>query len=590
MNKQLLKTMLLLFALIAGSSSAWAADKWVKTDPADLKTGDVVVIVDQTTSRAMSNNNGTSKAPSATAVTLNDAKDEISSEVDATLQWEVTNTNGDYTFGIGEDADKTYLYCNNTNNGVRVGSNTSNVFTIYDNDGVNFLKHTETSRYIGVYNNQDWRCYTSINTNINKTVTAFYKKTTVSGATDPSVSISGTTIATGATANISFPEDLTTISFESSNPSVATVSDAGVVTGVAAGSAKITATWTAIADKYNAGSKEFDVTVVEAAVYKKVTSVNQLVAGNEYILVATGYNKAMGAVGSNIRGHVDVTISDNQVVIMDEAVAVLTLGGSTGAWTFLASDNGEYLAYSGSSNQVHSSDDATADASKWIITDDFQLESANVEGRVLKYNSGSPRFACYANGQQTAVLFVKTGGKVTMPIAAAGWASFANTEEVAIPAGVTAYYVSGISANSVSLTEIEGGYIPANTGVLVSASAADYTANATNTGATLGGVNELKVSDGTIKGGDGIYVLANKDAGVGFYKVADTVTIPAGKCYLSIAAGAPDFLGFDGNATGIKSVDSGQVTVDSYYNLAGQRVAQPTKGLYIVNGKKVILK
>ena len=26
------------------------------------------------------------------------------------------------------------------------------------------------------------------------------------------------------------------------------------------------------------------------------------------------------------------------------------------------------------------------------------------------------------------------------------------------------------------------------------------------------------------------------------------------------------------------------------YNLAGQRVAQPTKGLYIVNGKKVIIK
>ena len=40
--------------------------------------------------------------------------------------------------------------------------------------------------------------------------------------------------------------------------------------------------------------------------------------------------------------------------------------------------------------------------------------------------------------------------------------------------------------------------------------------------------------------------------------------------------------------TGIQSVDSGKLTVDSYFNLAGQRVTQPTKGLYIVNGKKVI--
>ena len=47
-----------------------------------------------------------------------------------------------------------------------------------------------------------------------------------------------------------------------------------------------------------------------------------------------------------------------------------------------------------------------------------------------------------------------------------------------------------------------------------------------------------------------------------------------------------------GETTGIMSVDNGQLTVDSseVYNLNGQRVAQPTKGLYIVNGKKVIIK
>ncbi len=90
----------------------------------------------------------------------------------------------------------------------------------------------------------------------------------------------------------------------------------------------------------------------------------------------------------------------------------MTLGGELNAWTFLSSDNDEYLAYSGSSNQIHSNADATADASKWIITTDFQLESANVSGRFLRYNAGSPRFACYTGGQQDAVLFVKKGGAV----------------------------------------------------------------------------------------------------------------------------------------------------------------------------------
>ena len=568
----------------------WAADKWVKTDPADLQTGDVVVIVDQTSSRAMSNGNGTSSAPTATSVTLNGAKDEISSEVAATLQWEVTVSEGSYQFGVADSED--YLYCTATNNGVRVGTNEDNAFTIYDNDGVDFLVNTATSRYLGVYNSQDWRCYTSINNNIKNTVTAFYKKTTVSGATDPSVSISGTTIATGATANISFPEDLTTISFESDNESVATVSDAGVITGIAAGSAKITATWTAIADKYNVGSKEFDVTVVEATVYNKVTSITQLVAGNEYIIVAPNNNMAMGAQSSSIRTNVSVTITSNQVTITDEAVAVLTLGGSYGAWTFLASDNNKYLALTSSSNALHASDDATANGAKWTITNDFQLTNVEYDTRVLKYNSGSPRFACYTSGQQTAVLFVKAGSAevttVPVTITSAGWASFSSPFEVEIPAGVTAYYASASSASSITLTEITGGYIPANTGVVVSGAANTYSANVTSTGATLAGENLLKpwLTAGTPTDGT-YYTLA---AGPTFKKSSGGI-LAAGKAYLVLPTSAPELNVIIGGTTGINEV-RGQMeeVIGEYYNLAGQRVANPTKGLYIVNGKKIIVK
>ena len=119
-----LKCVLLLCALIMGVGSVWGADSWVKTDPASLVTGDVVVIVDQTSGTAMSNNNGTSSAPSATAVTLNTDKTEITSNVAATLQWEVTVNNGSYQFGVSGTTD--YLYCTATNNGVRVGSNANN--------------------------------------------------------------------------------------------------------------------------------------------------------------------------------------------------------------------------------------------------------------------------------------------------------------------------------------------------------------------------------------------------------------------------------------------------------------------------------
>ena len=46
----------------------------------------------------------------------------------------------------------------------------------------------------------------------------------------------------------------------------------------------------------------------------------------------------------------------------------------------------------------------------------------------------------------------------------------------------------------------------------------------------------------------------------------------------------------DGEITGIKSIEREAKNVEGYYDLLGRRVAQPTKGLYIVNGKKVVVK
>lgn len=254
-------------------------------------------------------------------------------------------------------------------------------------------------------------------------------KLSASGPINPIITISSENIAVGATATISAPEELS-VSYESNKESVARVSAEGVVTGVATGEATITASWEAT-DTYNAGTKQFTVTVVKATTYEKVTSTNQLVAGNEYILVATGYNRAMGAQGDNIRGYVDVTISDDKVFITNEAVTVLTLGGSTGAWTFLASDNNKYLALTTGSNEIHVSDDASLQTSQWVITSDFQLQNASFTTRVLKYNSGSPRFACYTSGQQNAVLFVKSGGAVDTK-AEAGFSFSAATAEATL--------------------------------------------------------------------------------------------------------------------------------------------------------------
>ena len=237
------------------------------------------------------------------------------------------------------------------------------------------------------------------------------------GSSDANVTISSESIEVGEKTTISFPPSLNNnIQFESSNTDIAMVNADGEVTGIAVGEATITASWEGNTE-YNEGYKTFPISVTAATptvIYEKVTNANQLVAGNEYILVATASNMAMGAVNSTndkIRDRVPVTITeDNKVSIKNEAVAVLTLGGEYGAWTFLASDNNNYLALKSASNEIHASEGVT-DNAKWTVTNDFELKD-NTYSRYLRYNSGNPRFACYTSGQQTAVLFVKEGSAV----------------------------------------------------------------------------------------------------------------------------------------------------------------------------------
>lgn len=178
---------------------------------------------------------------------------------------------------------------------------------------------------------------------------------------------------------------------------------------------------------------------------------------------------------------------------------------------------------------------------------------------------------------------------VSATVTAAGWATWVAPVNVTVPSGVEAYAVS-LNGTHTDLTTLTA--IPAGTPVLLKNEGTYQFPVATETPAAVS--TALLVSDGTEVAN--AYVLAKPEGKeVGFYKwigTSDSPAIPAGKVYLIYAAStAPDFIGF-GDATGISSIENGQVTIDNseVYNLAGQRVAQPTKGLYIINGKKYVVK
>ncbi|MBQ9665949.1 MAG: dockerin type I repeat-containing protein [Bacteroidaceae bacterium] len=171
MKKSLFFVFLSVLSVVFHTASA---SSWVKTEPSALKTGDVVAIVDVTSSMALPNSGGTSSAPVATPVILNSNQSEITSMVDGTLQWAVTASGTDFQFCIPNTSD--YLYCTDANNGLRVGIDDAKIFEFYDNKGIEFLRNKTKARYLGVYNNQDWRCYTTISTNIAASVITFFKK------------------------------------------------------------------------------------------------------------------------------------------------------------------------------------------------------------------------------------------------------------------------------------------------------------------------------------------------------------------------------------------------------------------------------
>ena len=158
--------------------------------------------------------------------------------------------------------------------------------------------------------------------------------------------------------------------------------------------------------------------------------------------------------------------------------------------------------------------------------------------------------------------------------------------------GVTAYVVSAVGTDDVTLTEVES--VPANTPVVVKAAAAGTYPLTLAESATDPATNYLLVSDGTVTGGDNIFALAKKDGEVGFYAVSSTVTIPAGKCYINSSSAVKARLSFNfegDDATAITAIEATEAVNNGViYNLSGQRVVKPLKGIYIQNGKKIFVK
>ena len=167
---------------------------------------------------------------------------------------------------------------------------------------------------------------------------------------------------------------------------------------------------------------------------------------------------------------------------------------------------------------------------------------------------------------------------------------------------VTIYKAAKNGTSSVTLTEVSGGIIPAGQAVILKATASSVALTLTQDAATgdYTGNELLGVDVETPQDANKTYYVLSKPAekDFGFYKLKNSVNLGANKAYLEVATtGAPGFLGFDvdGETTGIISNTDFTDSTDKageWFSLDGLKLqGKPTeKGLYIVNGRKVVIK
>lgn len=212
------------------------------------------------------------------------------------------------------------------------------------------------------------------------------------------------------------------------------------------------------------------------------------------------------------------------------------------------------------------------------------LEDGNVELAFMKIDANSMD---YIYGVYTYRPITSVSATITSECELATYVNANYALDFSAVEGLTAYIVTSTEGVA-TLKKVTK--VPAGTGLVLEGDVKTYEIPVIATADDIeGNLLIAATTDHTAVKGD--YVLAYKSEVRGFFPAEEDLEIPAGKAYLHIDSGnAPAFLPFAGETTGISTIAAAEKAQDGIFNMAGQRVAQPTKGLYIVNGKKVVLK
>lgn len=314
-----------------------------------------------------------------------------------------------------------------------------------------------------------------------------------------------------------------------------------------------------------------------------------------------------------------LSISDNKITrsVSAEETWLLETTGKDDVYYIKSTKGDYYLQYSDGINslitappskdvnrqwKIHVEDTYIGKTKNHTVIGLFLSEiTPNREFAIFENNVGSLSWRSYPSSNynnisgEEVVLFRKVTD-VNASITSAGYATFSSPDALDFSAesGLTVYTASvNAEKMKVTLHEVPSKKVPANTAVVLHGSQGSYKGSIVASAEDLGS-NDLKVANSDMNGEAGnIYVLNKVGEDVGFYKLKATGTLKAGKAYIEVpgGSGAPMLSLQDDEVTGLSQKVNGMVgNKIIYYSLDGRRVMHPSKGVFIQNGKKVVIK
>lgn len=319
-------------------------------------------------------------------------------------------------------------------------------------------------------------------------------------------------------------------------------------------------------------------------------------SGNPSSITTTSINSPTsdGTVNSTVDGivlSVDASVTDGKLAYNSNGYAQFNKGTIIKVPVSSTNDVVVVVSYPGQSHYTVGGEDATGKN-----TFAHKATSAEVLAKCVNVEATATAYL-YS-------IIVEKENYTTVTIGSTGWATFSSTlatDFTNLAGVVDAYQVTGFSGTAITKADVTTA--AASTGLLLNGDAGTYAIPLTTMGNDLSSTNQLvaQTSAGTVTAsGDAShknYVLVASGGNVAFKSITgdNSASIGAGKAYLhlDISGGEPgaNFLYFNDETTGVNKVkDQVKEARGDFFGLQGRKVAQPTKGLYIVNGKKVIIK